>query len=79
MRSPAGGTVLGRIRRSGLVGEGMSLGMGFEVPKAHTRRSVPLSASNLQITCKLSAIALVPILPAALLLTVWSWTHPSEV
>jgi hypothetical protein len=37
--SLVGGTVLGRTGWCGLVGESVSLGMGFEVSKVHTRPS----------------------------------------
>ena len=40
--SQGGGTVLGRIRRYGLVEEGMSLGVGFEILKVHTSPPLPL-------------------------------------
>ena len=38
-----GGTVLGRIRRRGLVGGGVSLGVGFEVSKVQVRPNLALS------------------------------------
>ena len=37
--SLVGGTVLGRIRRCGLVGESMPLGIGFEVSKVHFKKN----------------------------------------
>lgn len=45
---------LGRIRR-GLVGEGLSLGVGFEVSKAHARPSLFLCLLPLDQECKLEA------------------------
>jgi hypothetical protein len=52
---PSWWTYLERIRRCGLVRGGASLGVGFEVSKIHAILVSSLSASNLQIRCKLSA------------------------
>ena len=41
--SLVGRTILGRVRRYGLAGGGVSLRVGFEVSKAHTRPSLVLS------------------------------------
>jgi hypothetical protein len=41
--SIVGGTVLGRIKRHGLVGGGVSLEVGFEILKTHIRPSLAFS------------------------------------
>ena len=41
--SLVGRTILGRVRRYALAGGGVSLRVGFEVSKAHTRPSLVLS------------------------------------
>lgn len=46
---------VGRIRTCDLAGGGLSLEVGFEVLKAHTRPSLDTSASNFWIRGKLSA------------------------
>jgi hypothetical protein len=40
---------VGRIKRHGLVGKGISQLVGFEVSKTHARPSVSLSASCLHV------------------------------
>ena len=48
-RTLVDGTVLGRIKCSGFGGEGVSVGVNYEVSKAHNRPSLTLSASTLRI------------------------------
>lgn len=61
---------LGKIRRCGLFGGGMSLGVDFEISKAYDILSSflvclsCLSVSCLWVRCKLSANAPYPCLPA---------------
>jgi hypothetical protein len=40
----------GNIRRYGLVGGGITMGVGFEVSKAHIRPTVPLLAAEFPTT-----------------------------
>ena len=45
------------MERWSLAGRGVSLGVGFEVSKAHTRPSLSFSSSFLWIRCELSETA----------------------
>lgn len=77
--SLVGGIALGRIRRYGLVGRGMSLGVGFKVSKAHAGNPSCLpSTCGLGVSSKLllqchSGWLLPCFLPG------WSWIHPLKL
>ena len=76
---------LGRIRKCGLVGAGVTLRLRFEVSKVHTKPSVSpfpsWSPSNLtsylRSGCKLLAIATTTCLPVAMLPTMVVMESPS--
>lgn len=56
---------LGKIRRCALVGGGVSMGMGFEVPKRPCHSQLALSRACVS-RCKLSVTAPAPSLPVAM-------------
>lgn len=61
--------------RNGLVEEGKSLRVVFEVQK-HILDPISLTANNLGVRTRLLAIALVPYMPAAILSTMIVMVHP---